>query len=151
MRFREPTSKEIEEIKKHISIPKNKIILIGERKRKEVFITTPQVYGLLNKLKKEVYSVGVLIGEFKRGRFLLGLGGMVFSKNKRVVVNDKAEQLVLYGRDVFPKSIIHKPELKFGEKCIIVNKKNEAIGIGKVNKDKIINLLDLGWYLRRGG
>lgn len=150
MRFREPTSKEIEEIKKHISIPKNKIILIGERKRKEVFITTPQVYGLLNKLKKEVYSVGVLIGEFRRGRFLLGLGGW-YSLKIRVVVNDKAEQLVLYGRDVFPKSIIHKPELKFGEKCIIVNKKNEAIGIGKVDKDKIINLLDLGWYLRRGG
>jgi len=151
LKFRKITKGEAEKVKEELSIPKSKVILIGEAERREVFITTKEVYKTLKKINKEPYTVGVIIGEFRRNKFFPNLEGAKFAKYKKIYVNDKAEQLVLYGRDVFPNSIIKGEKLKPKEKCIIVNKKGEILAIGKVEKDKIKNIIDRGWYLRKGG
>lgn len=151
MKFRKITKGEAEKIREKLSIPKDKVILIGEAARREVFITTKEVYKTLKKIKKEPYTVGIIIGEFRRNKFFPSLEGVKFAKYKKIYVNDKAEQLVLYGRDVFPNSIIKGEKLKPEEKCIIANKKGEILAIGKVEKDKIKNIIDRGWYLRKGG
>jgi ribosome biogenesis protein Nip4 len=123
--------------------------------RREVFITNRQTAKLAEKIKKEPYTIGLFIGEIKRRRFDLGLEGATLIAplaKKKVMVDEKAEQLVLYGRDVLSKSVIKGKELKAGDKCLIVNHHGEAIALGRVKKDKIFveNLKDRGWYLRKG-
>jgi ribosome biogenesis protein Nip4 len=130
-------------------------VLIGSYGgRLEVFATTGDAHHTLEECKKEPYTVGLYLGEIKRGRFLLGLEGAALlgpHTDKKVVVNKKAEQLVLYGRDVLHKSVLKLPPgLKPQEKCLMVNEDGEVLGIGRVERDCIKNLLDRGWYLRRG-
>jgi len=64
----------------------------------------------------------------------------------RVFVDDHAEQLFLYGRDVFLRSIIRK-EAEEGI-VIVCNKRGEPLGFGKFGKRLIKNIADLGMYLR---
>lgn len=62
----------------------------------------------LKKLKKGVYSAGLFIGEIRK-KFVLGLeGGSLIARHskKKIFVSDMAEQLVLYGKDVFFNSIL---------------------------------------------
>jgi predicted RNA-binding protein (TIGR00451 family) len=79
-----------------------------------------------------------------------------------VIVNQTAENLILYGRDVLGQSIIKTSNmLRENEIVIILNTKNEAIGIGRTKgsgesllehgKGTIITLVDAGCYLRSEG
>ena len=79
-----------------------------------------------------------------------------------VMVNQTAENLILYGRDVLGQSIIKTSiMLRENEIVIILNTKNEAIGIGRTKgsgksllehgKSAVINLVDAGCYLRSEG
>jgi ribosome biogenesis protein Nip4 len=79
-----------------------------------------------------------------------------------VMVNQTAENLILYGRDVLGQSIIKTSiMLRENEIVIILNTTNEAIGIGRTKgsgesllehgKSTVINLVDAGSYLRSEG
>ncbi|MFQ5975743.1 MAG: hypothetical protein ACE5J5_05475 [Candidatus Hydrothermarchaeales archaeon] len=135
---------------------KDKTILVGHGKRKEVFITNSETFKQLNHMQGEPYFAGLYIGDIKGKKFLLGLeAASIISKhsNKKVVVGQRTEQLVLYGRDIFSKSVqgLYK-KAKVGERILIVNESNECIGIGRLKKGEVIveNVMDRGWYLRRG-
>lgn len=131
----------------------DKTLLMSLEGRCEIFATTPQVVQVLEGLGRNPYSVGLYIGEIKGGRFFLGLEGASLiapHTTKRVIVNENAEQLFLYGRDVFYNSIVDFSACKRGDRCLIVNTKSELLGIGKVEKDMVKNLMDRGWYLRKG-
>jgi 60S ribosome subunit biogenesis protein NIP7 len=74
-----------------------------------------------------------------------------------VMINDHAEQLFLYGRDIFGSSIIMHDNFNTGDEVIIINKYKDALGLGRamyasnnIKQDKvtITNLIDLGVYLR---
>lgn len=43
-------------------------------------------------------------------------------------------------------------DLKVGDRVLIVNERDERVGIGKVRKGEVFieNLVDRGWYLRKG-
>ena len=85
---------------------------------------------------------------------------MVEIKNKfYVTVNENAEKLILYGRDVMGESIIYaSEELNENELVILLNQRQEALGIGKTRfsgkrvlhtgKVTITTLEDAGSYLR---
>jgi ribosome biogenesis protein Nip4 len=122
--------------------------------RLEVFLTTKTTLQTLERCRKRPYTAGLYLGEIKKGDFLLGLEGAALlgpHTYKKVVVNKKAEQLVLYGRDVLHKSVLkHPPDIGFNERCLIVNEQDEVLGIGRVERDCIKNLADRGWYLRKG-
>ncbi len=135
---------------------RDKTILVGEGKRKEVFITNKATNKQLNYMQRMPYFAGLYIGDIKGKKFLLGLeGANIISKysNKKVVVDQKTEQLVLYGRDIFSKSARHLyKEADVGDRILIVNENNECLGIGVLNKGEVLvkNIMDRGWYLRKG-
>jgi ribosome biogenesis protein Nip4 len=109
---------------------------------------------------------GLVVGELKK-QFMPSMAGAdlfarVHSKNDLYVkVNDNAEQLVLYGRDVMGDSIIEASgELKENE-LVILTGSSGAIGVGRTrfegkmlfqeNKITITTLVDAGYYLREEG
>ncbi len=162
MKFRPLSNKEHEILKKlgwEFGIDIDRIlegneVLVSYNGRTEVFITNPETADTLKRIKKDPYSVGLYIGEIKNGRFFLGIEGATlinrFTK-KKVFVTRKAEQLVLYKRDVLSKSIIkYAEDIKVGEKCLIVNEDDEVLAIGIKRRDFIENIIDRGWYLRKG-
>lgn len=162
--FRPPTKKEMSLLRSLNSefgidmdrIIRGKRVVVGEGKRKEFFITNKATAQTLEEMKKSPYSVGLYIGEERGGSFILGLeGAEMIAKHcqKRIIVNQKAEQLVLYGRDIFPKSILDSSSgLRKGERALVYNERDEVIGIARVTLGKIFaeNLVDRGWYLRKG-
>lgn len=129
-------------------------ILVSCNGRTEVFVTNPKTADTLKKMKKDPYCVGLYIGEIKKDRFFLSLEGATLIKGftkKKVFVTRKAEQLVLYKRDVLSKSVIkYACDIKTDEKCLIVNEDDEVLAIGIKRRDFIGNIIDRGWYLRKG-
>lgn len=124
--------------------------------------------GLQNALQiTDPYLAGLAIGELKK-QFMPSIAGAdLFARwGKRnkfyIVVNEKAEYLVLYGRDIMGGSIVEASgALHQNELVIVLNTKFEAIGIGRTRfagnllfqKDKVTisNIADAGYYLREEG
>jgi ribosome biogenesis protein Nip4 len=146
----------------------NNYFIVGEGRWRELFLTNAQVFKLFTEKKAlSPYTVGIGFGEFKKENIFLSLSGgamLVRQTNKKVVVNQPAEQLFLYQRDVLCDSIVEMNQLiQQGDKVLVLNQKGDYLGIGKVvipatnileQKRKkelgIKNLIDLGWYLRKG-
>lgn len=121
---------------------------------------------------KNIYGAGISFGNFEvkysghenknkskncktknKIKFSISLEGMsLISKDiakNYVVVNKKGETLFLYGRDIFKSSIL---EINGGGKVAVFNKNKELLGIGSYGGGDIIkNIIDKGWYLRKGG
>src|ERR671931_245721 len=83
-------------------------------------------------------------------------------KFPHIVVNETAEKLILYGRDVFGQSIVQTSEiLRENEIVILLNTRKEPIGIGRTKvsgasllrqgKSTVVTLVDAGYYLRSEG
>jgi 60S ribosome subunit biogenesis protein NIP7 len=110
---------------------------------------------------------GLAIGQLEKQFTPSMAGADIFArlgrKNKYyVTVNENAEKLVLYGRDVMGESIVSaSAELDENELVIILNKREEAMGIGRTKfggkkilqrgKVTIATLADAGYYLRDEG
>jgi ribosome biogenesis protein Nip4 len=92
-------------------------------------------------LKLEPVSMGIQIGTIKKKKFLPGLNfaELVLSHHRNnglgfphVIVNEKASNLVCFGRDVMGSSVIscyHK--IKDNQVLIILNEKKEVLGLGR--------------------
>ena len=96
-------------------------------------------------LKGEVKAAGLKVKDseislefaFKIARYA--------TKNK-VIINEKGENLFLYGRDIFRNNII-KGDLKKGKK-LTLNSKNECLDIGFWDGKILKNVKDRGMFLR---
>jgi ribosome biogenesis protein Nip4 len=96
-------------------------------------------------LKGEVKAAGLKVKDseislefaFKIARYA--------TKNK-VIINEKAETLFLYGRDIFRNNII-RGDLKKGKK-LTLNSKSECLGIGFWDGKILKNVKDRGMFLR---
>ncbi len=162
MKFRGPTARERKIILRagrefggdFERVLEDRVLLVAVGGRREVFLTNPSTFGVLEKLKVNPYFTGLYIGEIRNEKFALGLEGgylLAPSSRKRIVVGDSVEQLVLYGRDVFINSIREAyPGMKKGDRCLILNRRGEFLAVGKVEGKIIKNLIDRGWYLRKG-
>ena len=130
------------------------VCLVTDSLQKAVQITDP-------------YLAGLAIGELKK-QFMPSIAGAdLFARyGKRnkfyVVVNKKAENLFLYGRDIMGESIVEASEALYqNEVVIVLNRRFEAIGIGRTRfagrllfqkgKVTISNIVDAGYYLREEG
>jgi ribosome biogenesis protein Nip4 len=134
---------------------KGKKLITVAAGRREVFATNRQTVKILEKMGRDPYCAGLYIGEIRGKKFKLDLEGAYLIASlagKKVVVSEEAEQLVLYGRDVFSKSVVSAGDLRKGDKCIIVNRFGDALALGRVVGGQIFveNIKDRGWYLRRG-
>ncbi|ACX72626.1 Protein of unknown function UPF0113 [Methanocaldococcus vulcanius M7] len=115
-----------------------------------VCYTNPSVIKVLKNFNN-IFSVGNIFGEIRKD-FKLSLEGFTIISNgimnNYAIVNEKAEELFLYGRDVFKNSIL---EIKGSGRIAVFNKNREFLGIGFFDGKMIKNIKDKGWYLREGG
>ncbi|HEV3432789.1 MAG TPA: PUA domain-containing protein [Nitrososphaera sp.] len=113
------------------------------------------------------YSLGLVIGELRK-QFIPSIAGADlfarYSKRNKfyIVVNENAEKLVLYGRDIMGESIVEASStLTENELVILLNTSFEAIAIGRTRfsgnlllqkgRVTVTTLADAGYYLREEG
>lgn len=113
------------------------------------------------------YSLGLAIGELKK-QFIPSIAGAdLFARyGKRnkfyIVVGDKAEKLVLYGRDIMGESIAEASDaLDENELVIVLNTASDAIAVGRTRfagsllfqkgRVTVTTIADAGYYLREEG
>lgn len=148
----------------------DKEILLCERKVKgckikEVYLTTKDNFKVISK-DASLSHIGMLIGHLKRRNFVPSMAGAdliarVGVKFPFVIVNQTAEALVLYGRDIMLGSILGYGNLsKNNAILIILNENRVPIGLGITTvstgknthtSDKRIvikTIVDAGHYLR---
>jgi 60S ribosome subunit biogenesis protein NIP7 len=131
---------------------------------RQVLITTEPSKDTVNQLAEYPKRVGLIIGEIQNKKFTPSLGGAeVIAKFGRnfpyILVNEMAEGLVLYGRDILGESVLEVSKgLGQNKKVIILNQNRESIGLGQTRfsgenifrkgEVTVYTLLDLGMYLR---
>ena len=148
----------------------DKEILLCERKVKgckikEVYLTTKDNFKVISK-DASLSHIGMLIGHLKRRNFVPSMAGAdliarVGVKFPFVIVNQTAEALVLYGRDIMLGSILDYGDLSKNNAIhIILNENRVPIGLGMATvsigknthtSDKRIvikTIVDAGHYLR---
>lgn len=76
----------------------------------------------------------------------------------RVIVNERAAQLLLYGRDVLGGSVLHHDDgLRRGSIAWVTDRRHDVLGLAQVidhwgSSGPVLRpTVDLGWYLREGG
>src|SRR5919112_742058 len=117
-------------------------------------------------LSEQPSYAGLMMGELKKNFSLSMQGADLISKVSKqfpyIIVNETAEKSILYGKNVYSRSIISTSNaINENEVVIILNQKREAIAIGKtrfgesllLQNDKIAvtTMIDAGLYLRSEG
>ncbi len=148
---------------------KDKAVLVEKNCKKKVVVVclvTPAVEEVMTHTMTP-YRLGLDIGELKK-QFIPSIAGAdLFARygerNKfYIVVSEKAEKLVLYGRDIMGESIIYASDaLHENELVIVLNKWFEAIAVGRTRfagkslfqkgRVTVTNISDAGYYLREEG
>jgi ribosome biogenesis protein Nip4 len=147
---------------------KDKVIILQKDDSKKVMVC------LVNDKIEELmastihpYSLGLDIGELRK-QFIPSIAGADlfarFGKRNKfyIVVSEKAEKLVLYGRDIMGESIVEASDtLGENELVILLNTSHEAIAIGRTRfsgssllqkgRVTVTTLADAGYYLREEG
>ncbi len=127
-------------------------IIINHRK---VYLALPKNKKLIETIPEDALRLGVFLGEVKKdftaSMNLIELIGK--QAKKKIVLKEKQAWLFSCGRDVFSEEINPEFTIKKGKKVIVVNEKDEILGLAihiKNKKEDIYkNILDLGDYLRR--
>ena len=144
---------------------KDKLLMIRESTGKKTVCLIPsELEGLA---AMQPFSMGLAIGEMKKEFVPSMAGADLFARSGKrnrfyITVNENAEKLVLYGRDIMGNSIVEASEmLNENELVIILNYRLEAIGIGRtrfagralLQKERITvtTVADAGYYLREEG
>ena len=131
-------------------------------KEREVLLTTKASLDTLRLGTLQPKHMGLAIGTIRNKRFIPSLpGAEVIAKHSTgfpyIVINEVAEALVLYGRDVLGDSVLEaSKELDQNKIAIILNQKRECVGIGrtrftdlfKKGEATVHTLVDAGIYLR---
>jgi 60S ribosome subunit biogenesis protein NIP7 len=148
----------------------DKEILLKEKKLngskiKEVYLTTRDNFKMIPE-NASLSHIGMLIGHLKRRSFVPSMAGAdliarVGVKFPFVTVNQTAEPLVLYGRDIMHGSIVGYGNLSQNNTIVIILNKNRVpIGLGITmlaigknihrSNERIVvkTIADAGHYLR---
>ncbi|MCD6381189.1 MAG: hypothetical protein J7L50_02570 [Candidatus Odinarchaeota archaeon] len=139
-------------------------------KRRDVHLVNKEMMRFLPKIfqkdpsyaSMKIYSLGVFFGRFQRDEFKMTIEGarLISHYMKKVRVNEKGEQLFLYGRDILGESLTYvDPTVSNGDIVSVNNKMDEFLGIGEwvvgsrdldgLQKKVVVrNKADLGMYLK---
>jgi 60S ribosome subunit biogenesis protein NIP7 len=148
---------------------KDKAFLIEKDGNKKVVVclVTDRLEEMMMIHTTNLYRSGLAIGELKK-QFIPSIAGAdLFARygerNKfYIAVSEKAENLLLYGRDIMGESIIEASDaLHENELVIVLNKWFEAIAVGRTRfagrslfqkgRVTVTNISDAGYYLREEG
>ena len=148
---------------------KDKAFVIEKDGKKKVVVclVTDRLEEVMMIHTTNLYRSGLAIGELKK-QFIPSIAGAdLFARygerNKfYIAVSEKAENLLLYGRDIMGESIIEASDaLHENELVIVLNKWFEAIAVGRTRfagrslfqkgRVTVTNISDAGYYLREEG
>ncbi|MEP0826398.1 MAG: hypothetical protein HRF40_13020 [Nitrososphaera sp.] len=155
---------------------KEKLLMVQQHEDKEE-VTAARTIWLVAKELEELaavspFAMGFAIGELRKEFVPSVAGADLFARinsrkkgsNNRyyVTVNENAEKLVLYGRDIMGDSIRDASDmLEENELVIILNENGESIGVGRTRftgrllmqrgRITITTVADAGQYLREEG
>jgi 60S ribosome subunit biogenesis protein NIP7 len=149
---------------------KDKVLVLQKddtKKKIVVCLVNEKIEELLMDGMTSPHSLGLAIGELGK-EFIPSIAGAdLFARyGKRnkfyIVVSEKAEKLVLYGRDIMGESIVEASEaLAENELVILLNTSHEAVAIGRTRfsgnlllqrgRVTVTTLADAGHYLREEG
>jgi 60S ribosome subunit biogenesis protein NIP7 len=149
---------------------KDKVLVLQKddtKKKIVVCLVNEKIEELLMAGMISPHSLGLAIGELGK-EFIPSIAGVdLFARyGKRnkfyIVVSEKAEKLVLYGRDIMGESIVEASEaLAENELVILLNTSHEAVAIGRTRfsgnlllqrgRVTVTTLADAGYYLREEG
>jgi 60S ribosome subunit biogenesis protein NIP7 len=143
-------------------------IVLASGKRIELFLVTNELISAFMKMrgKRNPYCLGVYFADLLNNELLLSIEGATLCSvhtHQKVIVSNNGEQSVLYGRDI-PRSSIRSfpPSIVRNQKVIITNEFGEVLALGSAlvngedfsnaleNSLVIKNIIDRGWYLRKG-
>jgi 60S ribosome subunit biogenesis protein NIP7 len=131
---------------------------------REVFDPPEQVLEFLSEvLEWRAYAIGYYIGSIGRRGFTPSLPlahrlAPYCSKISCCILDDYGEKIFLYGKPVRATHITRT--LPTSGPCLVLNKEVEALGWGRLKpsnslkeggEPRLVPVIDLGWYLRRGG
>jgi 60S ribosome subunit biogenesis protein NIP7 len=143
---------------------KDKSVLIKEIENcniREVYFLSSEIEKIVL-LRQPLYA-GLMIGQLKKQFSLSIEGADLISKISQqfpyVIVNEEAEKSILYGKNVYSRSITSISKMiDENDVVIILNQKREAIAIGKTrfanglllkdDKVAVTTIIDAGSYLR---
>ncbi len=145
--------------------------VVAKGPRMEAYLVPRGVSSSLERLLKArmPYSLGLFAGGVQGRRLHVSLELTTHFANllparKVVILKAEAEQPVLYGRDVLAGSIQHvDATVRKGELVVLANRVREILALGKMlieasdikheasTRRVVRNLIDKGWYLRKGG
>ncbi|MFZ0696234.1 MAG: PUA domain-containing protein [Nitrososphaeraceae archaeon] len=171
--FRAPTREELTQLRRSFdrwgifAFMEVQILILNHDRlvnKKEVHLTTKTSQAILDLKTLQSYQVGLAIGELRNKKFIPLLPGAEiiarYSVNfPYVVVNEIAEGLVLYGRDILGESVVEvSNRLNQNKTVIILNKNRESLGVGRTRfsgealfqkgEATVYTLCDAGMYLR---
>ncbi len=126
----------------------NEVIILIKGKNKEYYDMSEELFKLIS---KQPYSAGRFLGYYRKGKFIPSFEIMQEYVNTfdtdYIVINEKAAQLFIYGRDIFESSIISKKGN--GPLFIVCNERKEVLGLSEFNGKIYKNLVDIGLFLRK--
>lgn len=164
----------LEQIKESFKIPhfeqiiKQYSIIVAEGRWKEVFLVSEEVLKLFLEIKKQrnPYCLGLHFGDISKNKFKISLEGLTFiSKylDVKTRLADSGEKKVIYGRNLAKRDVNNiVATVKKGDLLMLINHNKEVLGLGKCLYDResirrasqgddiIQNIMDKGWYLRKG-
>lgn len=166
--FRKPDSIELTQIRRAFNkwgvfdALKDKPVLVKSvGSEKQIFLVSDEMVS--DVISTQPVTAGLALGILKK-QFLPSLqGASLFSRLSDnfayVMVNEVAENLVLYGRDILGESVVEvSSKLNQNELVIIINRKRECLGIGQTRfkrdllrqkgKATVTTIIDAGSYLR---
>lgn len=136
-----------------LQLDSSKILKIG----KNYYFSNPELIELRSKINRDAFALGIYLGcdsgkHFDPSPALIDMLSKMDGA-KKIYVNNKAEGLFLYGRNILKESISRNPEKIESGYVFVQNERDENLGFGifqKQGKQIIVkNLLDKGVYLRK--
>lgn len=139
----------------NVELDQSKLVKIG----KNYYYADKELQDVRSKINKDVFSLGIYLGcdagkHFEPSPALIDIiSKMPEAVKIKIFVNDKAETMFLYGRNILKESILKNPQ-NINEGIVLVqNSLDENLGYGlfqQQGKDLVVkNLLDKGYYLRK--
>jgi 60S ribosome subunit biogenesis protein NIP7 len=143
-------------------------IIIAEGEWKEVLLISEAMHIVFFEFKefRQPYFMGIHLGDIKKNNFKISLEGITLIANhikEKTILSVSGEKRVLYGRDLSKDNLASIPAgIQENDKSILINENGEVLALGKYlfNRDQIEkskgnqvvvkNIMDKGWYLRKG-
>lgn len=143
-------------------------IIVAEGDWREILFISEGIFKIFQAFKevRNPYFMGVHFGDIAKNKFKISLEGITLISEyieEKTILSSSGEKKVLYGRNLTKNDLSALPtQIQKNDMSILVNNEGEVLALGKylVNKEELENLkrnqiiikniMDKGWYLRKG-